>query len=909
MQSECKDRTDGRSPTVFELWAKSSTQNPLSWHPLIWHLLDASAVAQLLWKHVLSESYKISVASELGLSDEDTGTLISFWVGLHDIGKAGPAFQTKNTDRGQRLEQLGYDFPKVIFKTKGFHATATTLILKQIFPELEPAMPIKFMNRLAIALGGHHGEFPNNGDLLDEQVRVVHLGNEKWQSLQSEIFLLLEGVYKPKLPSVFPTSNEEQNPLFLLLTGLTTVADWISSNEIYFPYQPRVMEPTEYLGNARTQAYQALKSLGWLGWRSENKPISFKELFPEFAEPNSIQQSAIDHSLSMQSPFLVILEAPTGSGKTEAAFYLADTAIQRDRKAGIYLAMPTQATSNQMYSRIRSFLAKRYLGDEINLHLVHGAAFLKDNSQAFTPSSICSDEDQRDANIQSHTWFLPRKRTLLAPFGVGTVDQTFLSVMKTRHFFLRLFGLSHKVLIFDEVHAYDTYMTAIFKDLLHWLHAVGTSVIILSATLPVQTRQELLESYSGKETNLESVPFPRLSIVTDQQINVCSAGEVSSRKVRLGWIGQEPEDIVKELKDRLQTGGCAAVICNRVNRAQEIFTILKQSFSDEQVELFLFHSRFPYLWRSDIETRVLGMFGKEDLEKRPKKAILVATQVIEQSLDLDFDLMVSDLAPIDLLVQRIGRLHRHSQLINPPIRMPSLAEPRFIIAAPPSGQGEIPEFGKDSYVYEPYILAKTLLTIKGRDTLYLPEETDALIESVYSSKDAGCLSDIDLEKLAKLKKEMLEHQVTSTENAQKYLIPHADKTFFGSLNTFFSDDLDSLSRKVLAAPTREIEASVQVVCFTQEEDGLHILGDVNTVDMAVQLTDKQVRSCLMAALTINDKRILHYFFNSDFVAPEAFRTTAALRWHIPLVFTGGIHATDHFDIVLNKETGIQIIVK
>jgi CRISPR-associated endonuclease/helicase Cas3 len=820
---------------------------------------------------------------------------------LHDIGKAGPEFQKKNKHRQTLLTEKGFNFPVPRRKVTGFHGTATTLMLKRILLLDQADMPTEFRLNIALTLGGHHGEFPEFGELNKATGQIYHVGNETWQEVQKKIYEELKKSLKAETPGRFPEDMSEMNSFFMLLAGLTTTADWIASNEDFFPYLNAELPLEEYFSIAKGQAKDALTKLGWYGWKSAGDPETFSGMFEGFT-PNKIQQSIIDIASDLKSPFMIIIEAPTGSGKTEASLYLADTTIQREQKGGIYIAMPTQATSNQMYSRTAHFLAHRYSKDEINLHLVHGAALLHEKGDLFEPTNVWGEEEPNFSNLQAHRWFLPRKRTLLAPFGVGTVDQTFLSVLNSRHFFLRLFGLSHKVLIFDEVHAYDVYMTQIFKTLLHWLHAVGTSVIILSATLPQSTRQELMKAYGAESVPDEAVAFPRISIVSDNHADIICAGDVPSREIKLQWINEDLSSLVSKLEDKLINGGCAAVICNTVNRAQKVFDVVKESFSEDEV--ILFHSRFPFCWREQIEQRVKDAFAKE-ASKRPRKAIVVATQVIEQSLDLDFDLMITDLAPVDLLIQRIGRLHRHQSLQNPPQRPKGLEDPTCIICAPNcDAPASPPDFGSSAYIYDAYFLYRTLLTLQERESLFLPKDTDDLIQSVYTLQRSSIISEEQWENLEDMKAEMLKKQANSTQNANNYLISYSNKNFLGSIQSPLSDDIDSLSRNVIHAPTREISLSVQVVCLVQDDNGLHVLGENNPIDIEKPLTRREIRACLKATATLNQWSIMDYFFNKSEKPPQSFQDSAALRWHYPVIFTNGKFETDDFILYLDQQKGL-----
>jgi CRISPR-associated endonuclease/helicase Cas3 len=318
------------------------------------------------------------------------------------------------------------------------------------------------------------------------------------------------------------------------------------------------------------------------------------------------------------------------------------------------------------------------------------------------------------------------------------VDQTFLSVLQTNHFFVRLFALGRKTVIFDEVHAYDTYMTEIFQTLLRWLRVMGSSVIILSATLPVATRRKLVEAYGGDTSKASDAEASSIvTWVSDKTTDQKSLPLVERSPVRVEWIEHSPETIAQQLRDEMCKGGCVAVVCNRVARAQEVYRAVKKVFRNDARfvpgdNLRLFHARFPMVWRDEIEKRVLKQANKDSERELP--FIVVATQVIEQSLDLDFDLMITDLPPMDLLIQRVGRLHRHKE--HDGLRPDVMKTPRVLITKPEK-EYEVPRFGKDEYVYSYYVLLRTWLELKSRErddtlVLKLPKQTRELIEAVYT---------------------------------------------------------------------------------------------------------------------------------------------------------------------------------
>ena len=276
-----------------------------------------------------------------------------------------------------------------------------------------------------------------------------------------------------------------------------------------------------------------------------------------------------------------------GEGKTEAAVYLADRWAASSGQDGHYFALPTQATSNQMFGRIREYLQDRYEGTQVQLQLLHGHASLSSefaalrqiNNLVFAPGYPGVDDDSDELTVVASEWFTHRKRGLLAPFGVGTIDQALLAALQTKHVFVRLFGLAYKTVIVDEVHAYDAYMTTLLERLLEWLAALGSSVVLLSATLPKARREQLLAAYArglGKEPEgtAPRAEYPRVSWVSQDAKNGSRTVAVSARgrkEFSLTWSdGSLPGDGQTSfpLGDMLEVaparGGCAAVICNTV---------------------------------------------------------------------------------------------------------------------------------------------------------------------------------------------------------------------------------------------------------------------------------------------------------------------------------------------------------
>ena len=499
-------------------------------------------------------------------------------------------------------------------------------------------------------LSGHHGAWPD-GDAFEQPSRKDNLGSNAWRLARQEIGGILEALYEPAKGYRFPEEGIERNVFLTLLSGFVSVADWLASMQSIFPAAGCEMEWEDYQALSRERAAQAVREQGWTLWNDPGagQPIAFHQAFPRLPGPRAVQEAVFEQGFDADLPVLALIEAPTGIGKTEIAFLLADRWLRRNGGRGMYVAMPTQATSNQMYERAKEFLSLRYPGEMVHLHLAHGHALLLDRFEHTIISGIGEDTQE---GVAAAAWFLPRKRTLLGPFGVGTVDQVFLAVLQTKHFFVRLFGLYGKVLIFDEVHAYDTYQAELFCRLLAWLRALNVSVILLSATLPENVHEKFIAAYGGKADGKPAKGYPRLALAGKDAVryHILPAGE--SRQVVLDQLGFEVADVAAYLDEKLAGGGCAAVICNTVSRAQAVYQeVVNRGLAPGST--YLFHARFPFAWRAATEAMVVNSFGPNGT--RPERAIVVATQVIEQSLDLDFDLLVSELAPIDLLIQRAGR--------------------------------------------------------------------------------------------------------------------------------------------------------------------------------------------------------------------------------------------------------------
>jgi CRISPR-associated endonuclease/helicase Cas3 len=897
-------------------YAKTNPDKEGEVHRLLYHLIDVGQVTLALWQAALTDSIRQRLAQMLNLSLDEAGRFIAFLAALHDLGKAVPGYQNKYSPPWLKaeLKKAGLDLEGGLGKAydKTFpHGTVSTWALMSLLPEII-GLDKSFAYQIAVAIGGHHGSWPAP-DAADR----LGCDSNHWDAVRRDLFREVQAVFQPPTAVSPPPGKTELNTFLTLLSGLVSVADWVGSrNKECFGFVEHMLPAGQYTARSAQKAQKALQDLGWLGWQPMGQTRTFAEVFAylNFAAPHGVQAQVIASAQNLQPPALLILEAPTGIGKTETALYLADSWLQQYAGRGLYVAMPTQATSNQMYERIGDFLNQRYPEMRLNYHLVHGqAAWLDELKKTVELQSV---GDDGVSGVLAESWFTPRKRTLLAPFGVGTVDQTLMSILQTRHFFVRLFGLSHKVIIFDEVHAYDTFMSTLFERLLQWLSAIGTSVIILSATLPSETRRRLVEKYARKNLPETPAAYPTLTIAApDSEPEIIELPKLDDVTLQLCWdVGREPADILTYLQEGLAPGGCAAVICNTVRRAQDIYRVLdeareKGDLDIAEDDLILFHACFPPVWRQEIEQKVLAKFGKPDktkLDRRPGKAIVVATQVIEQSLDLDFDLMLTDLAPIDLIIQRAGRLHRH-----PRSEQDRHGHTRRLVIIPPEmDENNLPKFKRRQDVYEPYILLRSFYALQAKgNQITLPRDTTALIEQVYGNLALlDNLSAPQLEAIKTAEREMNETDREAKQKAARQLILAPSKSRLLEQSIADLDEESSDVHATLRVQTRDIDPGISLVCLHREGERLFV--DTPEGKLAVNLDETppftQLKHLQQSTLSVQHKAVFHYFLEQP--SPVGWQKEAVLRHCRALIFEQGICGeVPQYTLYLDRKLGLEIV--
>ena len=737
-------------------WAKTNREKveglPDDWtHPLWAHLIDVGSAAQVLWDEFLPAALKKKMAEGVGMEEVEAGRFLSIWIGLHDLGKGIPGFQEMNAPAKERLESAGLHFHE---NPNRLHHGHASIAIAQRWLGDKGFERRNLLDALAAFVGIHHGKLCQSkvweGVAKDERPEAV-LGTPVWKQAQHDLTGAVFMAWGAAIPPSkdFPTLNSFKDPWpdwLLAFAGWATLADWLGSMQSCYDLHVRAEDNLQkYITSSREGAYRAYRQAG-LDQRANLRALPFDQHFGN--SPRPLQEIVADLPLHSEKPNLVIAEAPTGEGKTEAGFYLTAR-----HGGGVYVAMPSQSTSDGLYPRLKTFVAgdidnklqAAHVGDTAALRLVHGNDLLHDDAVSLLNVAASTAEiDDNDGKTgqgassggQVLSWFMPKKRALLVPYGVGTVDQLFLGVLFAKHFFLRLFALCGKTVIFDEVHAYDAYMNTIFGQLLRWLNALDVNVVVLSATLPTEARQRMLDAWGSPEAanGPQPTPYPVVwhSAAGTTTVHPFAPAPGRGQKLSFRWCGAEIEAIVEIVKQLLAQGATVMVVCNTVKRAQEVFAMLDTDDLLPEADRMLLHARMPQSWRQQRERNARARFGP----KRPARpGLLVGTQVIEQSLDLDVDALVTDLAPVDLLLQRAGRLHRHKRE-----RPAGFVEPILYISCSESEEGQLPDVDEISgggKIYAMALLWKTWAVLRqvGGWALPLGDEAGpgyrAMIETVY----------------------------------------------------------------------------------------------------------------------------------------------------------------------------------
>ena len=663
---------------ILSFWGKAqprdSDKGP-RWHPLAFHCLDVAAVGDALLRG--HQGLGNGLSRLLGLPRDRAFPLLVYLICLHDIGKFAKRFQAKVAplypacfrDDPARLAG-SYD-----------HGAGGLRLFKACddLYRLPGGTPHRVWLPLVSAVTGHHGAPPalpsGRNTLATIHTDFGKSGVEAARAFAREVSGILTP--PPDLPSLDRKCARRSS---FALAGLAVLADWLGSSQDWFPYS----EPGDftslgaYWDKAQRRADRAVAESGVLP-AGAAVDLDYAALFESDAAPSPMQEWARTVDIP-PGPALFLIEDETGSGKTEAALMLAQRLMAAGRAEGLYMALPTMATANAMFDRLGNASRRLFAPEPApSVALVHGARDLHPRFRAatlragraedpYSGGEAGDGESDTTASTACAAWIADdRRRAFLADAGAGTVDQALLAVLPSRHQSLRLLGLMRRVLVLDEVHAYDAYMGREIETMLEFQAGLGGCAIVLSATLPISTREKLAAAFSrglGEPAEADNPPERDGMAYPSARVTAARGGARAKVRARTGRARKLPvrflrtgEEALDEVERAAGAGKAVLYIRNTVDDAFEAWEALR----DRGLTPTLFHSRFALGDRLAIERRVTVAFGKKSAPGARAGSVLVATQVVEQSLDLDFDAMVTDLAPIDLLIQRAGRLWRHDR--------------------------------------------------------------------------------------------------------------------------------------------------------------------------------------------------------------------------------------------------------
>ncbi|MBD0670758.1 CRISPR-associated helicase Cas3' [Streptomyces sp. CBMA156] len=842
----------GSADPDTRLWGKSEgLPGP---YPVICHLLDTAAVAGALWDAVLSERVRARIAEAVGAAEDEARVMVMLWAGLHDVGKISVHFQ----------QQVAQEFAKLLedpklagdgsaAKRSGFlrHETATHWGLVEFFKQCGYPLrrPVRQSpaHQIAQLLGGHHGCFAASllpKEILNPSGYQPGLGAaEGWreQRLAHAHAVRRTVGDKRALGSVLPGESA------VVVAGLVVVADWLASQVDLI--EPRMPGEGWKAGDADLAEHfrvAAEAAPGWVGaaglGRAEFPDRPFAGQFP--FPPNKLQADVAERlPIEVRGPGLLLVTAPTGDGKTETALHAASVMARASGASGIYFALPTMATADAMFTRVRRFAEDNIKGDRA-LTLLHSMAWL---SPDYAPGDGATDGAAVLADTEAGQWLRTGRRGLLAPLANGTIDQALTGVLPVRYGFLRLFGLSNKVLVVDEAHAYGPWMHSLLVRLLEWLGAFGAPVVLLSATLTGRAATSLVDAYRRgagfHEPTTVEPRYPGWLFVNADGGTVSEPREVGSSRARtlrvesrqVHWDVRDADVAAKPgqqgrraaLRDILAPvaaeGGCVLVCCTTVDEAQRTYHYLRSVLPElaaREGGLRLLHSRFPAHERQRITADCEAAYGKpvsDTAAATPREgSILVATQIVEQSLDLDFDLIVSDLAPLAQLLQRAGRGKRHERP-NRPVWTGLATEPRMIVLEPLDDKGEVAAPRSWGTVYDASLLRRTSLLLRQHvgGAVEVPADVQRLVDEVYAEDFGAGLGKAAAQELQRMDAERI---ASAAAEAQL-----ADLTGIKSPYDV-RDDLSPLSDRGLGISedmltTRLGADSGRAVCVFEREGG------------------------------------------------------------------------------------------
>lgn len=672
-------------PGPSDLWGKfrDESRGGPAWHPLIDHCTDVACVLEAL---LAQPTIRRRLARAGGLDDLDPIQVarLCFLGFIHDLGKCAAGFQAKASEppvigvghiralRGLCADDLAARFTAAI--------DAPTLL----------GWGEASVWELLAAAFAHHGrpvELEFNS-LQDGPLRATWLARAGVEPMARLAGLVANGRALFSEAFGIGAPLPAGRPFQHLFAGLLMLADWLGSGDTsdMFPYS----EPGEdRLALARGRAPEVLRRVGLAPAPPRQATTGMLPGFQaQFGFAPRPAQAEIDALPVPPRGGVVLLESETGSGKTEAALRWATRLIADGQVDGLFFAVPLRSAAVQLHRRMQAWLDNTFPGTEALL-AVPGYFRMGEAEGRTLPDFAVQWTDGAPEDRQLGRWAAEQpKRYAAAAFAVGTIDQALMAVLQVNHAHLRAACLARHLLVVDEVHGSDPYMRVLVRRLIELFQACGGQILLMSATLGAAAREKLLRGVSRPTPLAEAMARPYPLISTSWGAAAEPRPEGRSKRVATSlrpWL-DDPEAIAAAAVAAADAGARMLILRNTVAAAIATQQAIEGRLGPHHAALFrvgdgkistLHHGRFAAEDRRLLDDAIQDRVGKK---AAAGAAIVVATQTVEQSLDVDFDLLLTDLCPIDVLLQRIGRLHRHERH-----RPGAFAQARCIVLEPDGG--------------------------------------------------------------------------------------------------------------------------------------------------------------------------------------------------------------------------------